>query len=156
MYEVETLLPGAVIGDHYIIVDLVGRGGFSAVYLVQDQQHEEQFFALKEAIITHKEVRERFTFEYSVLEHLVHPALPRMYSVFDNEEHNRLYMLMDYVEGPNLEMLRRVQPDKRFSFPTISHGCSCMPSSTEPSNYSPRHQASKYYRAYRRGKGYIS
>ena len=119
MQEVVTLLPGAVIGGHYLVVDLVGKGGFSAVYLVQDQQREENFFALKEAIITHKEVRERFTFEYSVLEHLVHPALPRVYSVFDNEEHNRLYMLMDYVEGPNLEMLRRIQPDKRFPFPII-------------------------------------
>ena len=119
MQEVVTLLPGAVIGGHYLVVDLVGRGGFSAVYLVQDLQREEKFFALKEAIITHKEVIERFAFEYSVLEHLVHPALPRVYSIFDNEEHNRLYMLMDYVEGPNLEMLRRIQPDKRFSFPII-------------------------------------
>jgi len=116
MHETEALSPGAVIGDRYLVIDLIGTGGFSAVYLVQDQQHEDSFFALKEVIATNKEAKERFTFEWSVLERLVHPALPRVHNIIDNEEHNRLYMLMDYVEGPNLEMLRRIQPDKRFSF----------------------------------------
>jgi len=113
----ETLSPGAVIRGRYLVIDLLGAGGFSAVYLVQDQQCEDGLFALKEAIATHKKARERFTFESSVLKRLVHPALPRVYDVFDNEEHDRLYMLMDYVEGPNLETLRHIQPEKRFSLP---------------------------------------
>jgi eukaryotic-like serine/threonine-protein kinase len=113
----ETLSPGAVIRGRYLVIDLLGAGGFSAVYLVQDQQCEDSLFALKEAIATHKKARERFTFESSVLKRLVHPALPRVYDVFDNEEHDRLYMLMDYVEGPNLETLRHIQPEKRFSLP---------------------------------------
>jgi eukaryotic-like serine/threonine-protein kinase len=120
MHEIdETLSPGAVIRDRFLVVELLGAGGLSAVYLVQDQQREDSFFALKEVIATQKKARERFTFECSVLERLVHPALPRVHHVFDNEEHNRLYMLMDYIEGPNLETLRRIQPQKRFSLPVI-------------------------------------
>ena len=115
--EHETLSPGAVIHGRYRVIDLLGAGGFSAVYLVQDQQREDSFFALKEAIATHKRAREHFAFESTVLERLVHPALPRVHKVFDNEEHSRLYMLMDYVEGPDLETLRHIQPEKRFSLP---------------------------------------
>ena len=115
----ETLSPGAVIRGRYLIVDLLGKGGFSAVYLVKDLQGEESFFALKEAIISHKISSEHFSFEHSLLERLGHPALPRVHHVFDNEEHNRLYMLMDYIEGPNLETLRNIQDEKRFSLPVI-------------------------------------
>jgi serine/threonine protein kinase len=116
----ETLSPGAIVGDHYLVVDVIGKGGFSAVYLVQDQQQEEKFFALKEVIAAHKEARERFAFECTLLERLIHPSLPRVYNVFNDEEHNRLYMLMDYVEGPNLEVLRRVQHGRRFSLPIVT------------------------------------
>ena len=120
MHEVhETLSPGAVIRGRYLIVDLLGKGGFSAVYLVKDLQGEESFFALKEANTGHKMSSEHFTFEYSLLERLDHPALPRVHRVFESEEHNRLYMLMDYVEGPNLETLRHIQHDQRFSLPVI-------------------------------------
>jgi eukaryotic-like serine/threonine-protein kinase len=121
MHEVhETLSPGAVLRSRYLVIDLLGKGGFSAVYLVQDLQGEERFFALKELITAPKRASVHFTFEYSLLERLVHPALPRVHDVFDNEEHNRLYMLMDYVEGPNLETLRHIQHEKRFSLPVIT------------------------------------
>jgi hypothetical protein len=39
MQEVnETLSPGAVIRSRYLVIDLLGKGGFSTVYLVQDLQ----------------------------------------------------------------------------------------------------------------------
>jgi eukaryotic-like serine/threonine-protein kinase len=115
----ETLYPGAIIGGHYLVIDLIGTGGFSAVYLVQDQQRENSYYALKEVIAKHADAKERFIFEWNVLKNLTHPALPRVHGVFENEEHNRLYMLMDYVEGPNLEMLRSIQPGQRFSVSVI-------------------------------------
>jgi eukaryotic-like serine/threonine-protein kinase len=118
--EPETLSPGAVLRSRYLVIDLLGKGGFSAVYLVQDLQGEESFFALKEVVTRYKKGSEHFTFEYSLLERLVHPALPRVHHVFDNEEHSRLYMLMDYVEGPNLETLRHIQHEKRFALPVIT------------------------------------
>jgi eukaryotic-like serine/threonine-protein kinase len=121
MHQVhETLSPGVVICGRYLVTDLIGTGGFSAVYLVRDQQREDSFFALKEVIATQKEARELFNFECNLLARLVHPALPRVHRVFEDAEHNRLCMLMDYVEGPDLETLRQIQREKRFSLPVIA------------------------------------
>jgi serine/threonine protein kinase len=107
-----TLQNGTTIQDRYSVVDILGRGGFSAVYLVKDEQ-DGLLFALKELIDQDKVERSRFTFECTVLERLHHPALPRVHRVF--EENNRAYMLMDYVSGSNLEVLRRKQPHDSFS-----------------------------------------
>ena len=113
MQKIQTTLPnGSIVQDRYTIVDILGRGGFSAVYLVKDEQ-DSILFALKELIDQDKLERTRFTFECAVLERLDHPALPRVHRVF--EENDRAYMLMDYVEGSNLEVLRRKQPGDSFS-----------------------------------------
>ena len=106
-----TLQNGTIVQDRYSVVDILGRGGFSAVYLVKDEQ-DGPLYALKELIDQDKVERIRFTFECTVLERLHHPALPRVHRVF--EENNRAYMLMDYVAGSNLEVLRRKQPHDSF------------------------------------------
>lgn len=112
MQKIQTTLQnGTIIQDRYSIVDILGRGGFSAVYLVKDEQ-DGLLFALKELIDQDKVERTRFTFECTVLERLRHPALPRVHRVF--EENDRAYMLMDYVSGSNLEVLRRKQPHDSF------------------------------------------
>src|SRR5947209_13301548 len=76
-------------------------------------------FALKEVIEPSKQEQDRFQFEGEVLKRLDHPALPRVYRVFEDEKNDRAYMLMDYIEGPNLEMLRQQQPGKRFSLSQV-------------------------------------
>jgi len=114
--EVQVTLPiGTIVQGRYIIEDLLGKGGFGAVYLVRDQRVRQNLFALKEVIDPNKRERKRFIFEAEVLRRLDHPALPRVYRVFEDETHDRAYMLMDYVEGQNLEVLRQRQPGKRFS-----------------------------------------
>src|SRR5579872_875921 len=111
-----TLQNGTIVQDRYSVVDILGRGGFSAVYLVKDEQ-DGPLYALKELIDQDKVERIRFTFECTVLERLHHPALPRVHRVF--EENNRAYMLMDYVSGSNLEVLRRKQPHDSFPLPEV-------------------------------------
>jgi len=113
-----TLSPGSIVKDRYIVEDLLGKGGFGAVYRVRDQRVRGNLFALKEVIDPNKEERERFAFECEVLTRLDHSALPRVYRVFEDNKNIRVYMLMDYVAGPNLEILRQQQPEKRFS---LSH-----------------------------------
>lgn len=116
MQEVQSTLPiGTVVRNRYIVEDLLGKGGFGAVYLVRDQRVRHNLFALKEVIDPNKGERARFVFEADVLRRLDHPALPRVYYVFEDAKNDRAYMLMDYVEGPNLEILRQRQPNKRFS-----------------------------------------
>jgi predicted Ser/Thr protein kinase len=113
--QVQTTLPiGSLIQKRYYVESLLGKGGFGAVYLVKDQRVRGNLFALKEVVDPSKKERDRFTFECDVLRRLDHPSLPRVYRAFEDDKNIRAYMLMDYIEGPNLEQLRLEQPEKRF------------------------------------------
>ncbi len=105
-------LTGDMIQDRFVVEQSLGKGGFSAVYLVRDQQDGGKKYALKELINPDKQERNKFAFECEVLQRLEHPALPHVYRIPGNDD--RTVMFMDYVEGPNLEALRQQQPDKRF------------------------------------------
>jgi len=118
-YVQATLPIDSVVKDRYIVEDLLGKGGFGAVYRVRDQRVRGNKFALKEVIDPNTEERERFAFECEVLKRLDHPALPRVYRVFEDNKNIRVYMLMDYVAGPNLEILRQRQPEKRLPSPHV-------------------------------------
>jgi serine/threonine protein kinase len=109
------LSPGTIVQDRYVVEQLLGRGGFGAVYRVRDQDVPEQIFALKEVVDPSGQDRDRLIHEWKLLQQLHHPALPRVYRVFDGEQGDRAYLLMEYIEGTNLEILRRQQPEKSFS-----------------------------------------
>jgi serine/threonine protein kinase len=118
--QVQTTLPsGSVVGERYQIEKLLGKGGFGAVYLVQDLRVRQNVFALKEIYDPDQRERRHFTFEADLLKRADHPSLPRVYRAFDEPAQGRAYLLMDYIEGPNLENLRRRQPGKRFSLPEV-------------------------------------
>src|ERR1700730_2305554 len=116
--EQMTLPVGATVqdtyGDRYRIKALLGKGGFGAVYLVNDRNTQEHEFALKELIEPGAHDHERLLFECDILKRLDHPSLPRVYHVFEYEKLRRIYLLMEYIRGKNLEDLREEQPDKRF------------------------------------------
>ncbi len=118
-----TLLPGTIVHgggrDRYIIERLLGKGGFSTIYLVRDRHMRQNLYALKEVIDPNKRERERFTFECELLMRLEHPSLPRVYRVFEESKHNRAYVLMDYIEGSNLERLRNQQPGERLALTQV-------------------------------------
>jgi len=120
----QTILPvGATIphpaGDRYVIERLLGRGGFGAVYLVRDRHVKQRLFALKEVIDPSRRDHERFIFEAEVLKRLNHRSLPHVYHVFAYEKLKRIYMLMDYIEGQDLDVLLHEQPGQRFSLPLV-------------------------------------
>lgn len=123
LQEQMTLPVGASIqdpdGERYFIEKLLGKGGFGAVYLVRDRRVQERLFALKEIIDPNKLDRERFIFEAEVLKRLKHRALPHVYKVFEYEKLKRVYMLMDYIEGKNLDDLLEEQPEGHFSLPLV-------------------------------------
>src|SRR5579872_2570168 len=104
-------------GNQYVVERVLGKGEFGAVYLVRERSQSQRVFALKEVINPNIEESERFTFEAEVLKRLHHPALPRVYRVFENANLKRVYLLMDYIEGENLADLQKEQPGKYFSLP---------------------------------------
>jgi len=114
--QVQATLPiGRIVGERYQVEKLLGRGGSGAVYLVRDLRVQQNVFALKEIIDPDQRERRHFTLEADLLKRTDHPSLPRIYRAFDDPTQGRAYLLMDYIEGPNLENLRRQQPKKRFT-----------------------------------------
>lgn len=115
MQDVFLPLPnGTTVRDRYIIEGLIGKGGFGSVYLVSDKRVKGNLFALKEVIDPSKQERERFTLEGEILRRLDHPGLPRVYHAFSDDAMFRAYLLMDYIEGLNLEILRQKQAQHRL------------------------------------------
>ena len=118
------ILPSKVIvrdpeGNGYVIESVLGKGEFGAVYLVRERGKTHNLFALKEVVNPDKNERERFAFEGEVLKRLRHKALPRVHRVFENDKLRRVYLLMDYIHGQNLEDLREKQPGKCFPLPLV-------------------------------------
>lgn len=111
----KTLPVGSIVDGRYRVESLLGKGGFGAVYLVRDLRVRQNVFALKELIESSQQERRHFTLEADLLKRTDHPSLPRVYRAFDDPESGRAYLLMDYIEGPNLERLRREQPAQRFT-----------------------------------------
>ena len=106
---------GSIIRERYLVQGLLSEDGFGPVYLVKDWEDKQKHFALKEWIVPNKPERDRFRLEYRRFKQLNHHALPRVYDIFDDDIRNRVYMLMEYIRGINLEILRQQQSDKRFS-----------------------------------------
>ncbi len=124
MLQEQILLPGGITvrdpnGERYVIESLLGIGRSGAVYLVRDRRTKQHVFALKEVIDPSKRDLERFIFEGEILKRLKHRALPHVYRVFEHDKLKRVYLLMDYVKGRNLETLRHEQPDQRFALPLV-------------------------------------
>ncbi len=108
---------GTQVQGRYIIEGLLGQGGFSAVYMVRDRKIGGKRFALKVLKNQSGPERERFLFECEVLKRLQHPALPAVSHMF--EDNKQTYMLMEYIDGLNLEKLRQQQGEQRFALSEV-------------------------------------
>ncbi len=119
MIQERPMLPiGTIVQDaqreEYVVEGVLGKGGFSSIYLVREQLTHEHVFALKEIINSSFNQQLNLAFEAQVLKRLHHPSLPHIYQVFEDTARNRTYLLMDYIEGKDLEILRERQAHKRY------------------------------------------
>ncbi len=105
-----------MIRGRYIVKGLLGKNDSGAIYLVEDQRTRSELFALKEVIFQSKHELYRSLLEYQLLLHLDHPALAHVHSLLKDDQRHRTYMLMEYIQGSNLETLRQQQPEQRFSW----------------------------------------
>lgn len=93
---------GTVVYDRYRIAAIVGRGGLGTVYQVTDILYgRSNVFALKELIDQSSGARKQFENESQWLQSLNSTSIPKVREHF--EWHDRLYLVMDFVDGENLE-----------------------------------------------------
>lgn len=103
------LAPQSVLTKRYLIVQLAGRGGMSAIYQALDMQRGRQRVAIKEMSLESLDELERqdalarFQQEAHLLETLNHPNLTRIYDAFS--ENGRSFLVMDYIDGKTLLQL---------------------------------------------------
>ena len=116
--EEQIALPaGTVISGRYVIKSLLCKDDSGATYLVEDQRTMSKLFALKEVNLQSKRELNQFLLACQLLARLDHQALAHVYSVLTDDVHNRAYILMEHIEGPNLATLLQQQPEQRFSWP---------------------------------------
>ncbi|MBD2387054.1 serine/threonine-protein kinase [Cylindrospermum sp. FACHB-282] len=117
--------PGLTLGDRYVIMRLLGQGGFGRTYLAEDINRFREACVLKEfspqvqtAYVLQK-AEQLFQREASVLYQLQHPQIPRFRELLrinlDGKEY--LFLVQDFVEGQTYNYLlnTRLQQGLRFT-----------------------------------------
>ena len=96
-----------LIAGRYRLLRCIGRGGMSAVYLVEDIWLKKKW-ALKSILkpqASEQSDREKKSMlaELALLKSLQHPGIPRIVDMYESEE--AWFLIMDYVEGESLQKL---------------------------------------------------
>ncbi|MDR3615789.1 MAG: serine/threonine-protein kinase [Candidatus Obscuribacterales bacterium] len=99
------LAPLAKIQEQYSVVRQIAAGGFSAIYLIKNEEGEE--FVLKESVLpstldeaTKAKATEQFQREATILSRLQHPQITTVYDHF--VENGRNYLRLDFIKGLNM------------------------------------------------------
>ncbi|MCX7923002.1 MAG: serine/threonine protein kinase [Clostridia bacterium] len=100
---------GDIFDEKYEVVKILGSGGMGTVYLTKNVKLGT-LWSIKEVDKINGEKVDLLA-EPNILKKLNHPALPRIFDIIEDE--NRMYIVLDYIEGETLEMLL----DKRGCFP---------------------------------------
>ena len=97
------LNPGVLFGKNYQIIELIGRGGMSAVYKAHDRNLKRhvavKVLAYKRKL--DKKARARFVQEGIALSKLDHPNLIKVYE-FGDADSAEPFLVMDYLKGVSL------------------------------------------------------
>lgn len=109
--EGATLPKGTVLQGRYEIIRTVGIGGMGAVYQARDKRFTKvaRLCAVKEMINSAPDPHLRelsiknFEREANILATLSHPAIPKIFDCFS--EGNRSYLVLEFIEGQDLESL---------------------------------------------------
>jgi serine/threonine protein kinase len=88
-----------LLQNRYLVLNQIGQGGMGAVYIATDQRFGSTV-ALKETFFTDPGLRKAFEREARLLNHLRHPALPRVSDHFTEEEGQ--FLVMEYIAGDDL------------------------------------------------------
>ncbi|MBT9544391.1 MAG: protein kinase [Candidatus Sericytochromatia bacterium] len=114
-----TLLPeNAVLQGRYQITKLIGQGGMGAIYLADDLRFSRRVAVIKEMLDHFTDPDQRrtatsnFDREAEMLANLKHMGIPEVYDRFT--EGNRHYLVMEYIDGADLEQRLLAQDNAPF------------------------------------------
>jgi signal transduction histidine kinase/DNA-binding response OmpR family regulator/tetratricopeptide (TPR) repeat protein/tRNA A-37 threonylcarbamoyl transferase component Bud32 len=93
-----------VIDHRYQVVEALGRGGMSAVYLVEDALRGHRRLALKtfRSDLLDEHGLAQFRHEFAVLAQLRHPNLAAVHDFGVDDKHGTHYFTMEYVPGDDV------------------------------------------------------
>ena len=94
---------GSLVDGKYKILNKVGQGGMSVVYLAMNEKANKQW-AIKEVrkdgVLDFESVKQGLVAETDILKKLDHPNLPSIIDVIDTED--SFIIIMDYIQGNSL------------------------------------------------------
>ncbi len=110
--------PGAKL-DQFTIVEAIGHGAYSDVYLAEDPAGRRVVLKCPhESIMGDVSTFDRFRRELEISRHLEHPGIQR--PIEFTTDRSRPYMVMEYVEGVTLRSLlsreKKLSVDQAVSF----------------------------------------
>ena len=100
---------GATLFKRYLIQEVIGIGGMGSVYRARDLHFPNvvKLVAVKEMVISapdpvvRQTIVQNFEREANLLATLTHPAIPRIYDYFSNDD--RSYLVLEYIHGKDME-----------------------------------------------------
>ncbi|MFL6335401.1 MAG: protein kinase domain-containing protein [Pyrinomonadaceae bacterium] len=97
--------PGTLLQNRYRVTRQIGRGGMGAVYVATDERFNSTVAIKQTFFFDDPALRKAFEREAVLLNHLRHPALPRVSDHFVEEEGQ--FLVMEYIAGHDLgELLK--------------------------------------------------
>jgi serine/threonine protein kinase len=94
---------GSILNNRYRILNILGQGGFGAVYRAADMALKTPC-AVKENLDISPEAQRQFEKEATILANISHPNLPRVLDHFIIPAQGQ-YLVMDFIEGEDLHNL---------------------------------------------------
>lgn len=106
-----SLKANEILLNRYRIIGILGGGGQGSVYQARDLNFPEakRLVAIKEMNYPTGDPNQRaatyktFEREANILATLAHPAIPKIFDFFD--QNNRAYLVMEFINGSDLEQL---------------------------------------------------
>jgi len=103
---VNKLKKDLLLGHRYQLIELLGKGGMSSVWLALDTKLNTRVALkfLSDELSTYETAIKRFKKEWMIASELVHPNIVRVYEYHDDVAPNPFYS-MKYIDGDNISIL---------------------------------------------------